>query len=189
MAFFAVLLIGALERRKRTVAQLEQTMDDLNAVHGRLAEQASLLDKAQDAIVVCDLEHRITYWNKSAERLYGWTAAEVLGKVARDLQSDAAEFDDAWRMVLEQGDWMGELRQTGKDGQSLTVESRWTLVRGRRRTAVRRAHHQHRRHRADEAASSSSCARSAWRASARWPAASRTTSTTSSRRSWSRSGC
>jgi PAS domain S-box-containing protein len=130
MAFFAVLLIGLLERRKRTVAQLEKTMDDLNAVHGRLAEQASLLDKAQDAILVCDLEHRITYWNKSAERLYGWQAAEVRGKVARDLQTDAADFDAAWLMVLEHGDWMGELRQTGKEGQNLTVESRWTLVRG-----------------------------------------------------------
>src|SRR6185436_3198924 len=90
---------------------------------------ASLLDKAQDAILVCDLEQRITYWNKSAERLYGWPAAEVRGKVARDLQSDPADFDDAWRIVLEHGDWMGELRQTGKEGQSLTVESRWTLVR------------------------------------------------------------
>jgi PAS domain S-box-containing protein len=130
MVLSAALLIGALERRKRTVAQLERTMDDLNAVHGRLAEQASLLDKAQDAIVVCDLEDRITYWNKSAERLYGWKAEEVLGKVARDLQPDAADFDEAMRMVLEHGDWMGELGQVSKDGQRLTVESRWTLVRG-----------------------------------------------------------
>jgi PAS domain S-box-containing protein len=128
MTFFAVLLITALERKKRTVVQLEQTMDDLNAVHGRLAEQASLLDKAQDAIIVRDLGHRITYWNKSAERLYGWTAAEVLGQVARDLQPDAAVFDDAMRKVLDQGDWVGELSQVGKDGRHLTVESRWTLV-------------------------------------------------------------
>jgi PAS domain S-box-containing protein len=128
MTFFAVLLITALERKKRTVVQLEQTMDDLKAVHGRLAEQASLLDKAQDAIIVRDLAHRITYWNKSAERLYGWTAVEILGKVARDLQPDAAVFDEAMRKVLDQGDWLGELSQVGKDGRRLTVESRWTLV-------------------------------------------------------------
>jgi hypothetical protein len=36
-----------------------------------LREQASLLDKAQDAIIVTDLNRRLTYWNKSAERLYG----------------------------------------------------------------------------------------------------------------------
>ena len=129
MAFFAALLIAALERRKRTVAQLEHAMDDLNAVHGRLAEQASLLDKAQDAIVVRDLEHRITYWNKSAERLYGWTAAEVIGTTAPELQLDAMVVDEAMRKVAEQGDWVGEMSQLGKDGRRLTVESRWTLVR------------------------------------------------------------
>jgi PAS domain S-box-containing protein len=128
MAFFAGLLIMALERKKRTVVKLEQTMADLNAVHGRLAEQASLLDKAQDAIVVRDLSHRITYWNKSAERLYGWTAAEVLGTVARDLQSDTTVFDEAMRKVLDHGDWVGELVQVRRDGRGIIVESRWTLV-------------------------------------------------------------
>ncbi|HEX9368108.1 MAG TPA: PAS domain S-box protein, partial [Vicinamibacterales bacterium] len=128
MAFFAALLITALERKKRTVVMLKQTMDDLNAVHGRLAEQASLLDKAQDAIVVRDLAHRITYWNKSAERLYGWTAAEILGTRARDLQTDVAVFDEAMRKVVEHGDWVGELSQTRKGGHPIIVESRWTLV-------------------------------------------------------------
>ena len=49
-----------------------------------LREQASLLDKAQDAILVTDLQRRLTYWNKSAERLYGWTAEEVMGKVVTE---------------------------------------------------------------------------------------------------------
>ena len=128
MAFSAALLIMALDRRKRTVVQLERTMHDLQAVHGRLAEQASLLDKAQDAIMVRDLARRITYWNKSAERLYGWTAAEVVGTVAGHLQPDEAAFDEAMRTVVDQGDWLGELAQVGKDGTGLTVESRWTLV-------------------------------------------------------------
>jgi PAS domain S-box-containing protein len=129
MAFFAVLLMTALERKRRTVVKLENTMADLNAVHGRLAEQASLLDKAQDAIVVRDLSHRITYWNKSAERLYGWTAAEVLHTPARERQSDTAAYDEAMRKVLEHGDWVGELAQVRKDGRGIIVESRWTLVR------------------------------------------------------------
>jgi len=128
IVLFGALLITALEQKKRTVVELEQTMDDLKAVHGRLAEQASLLDKAQDAIIVRDLAHRITYWNKSAERLYGWTAAEALGMVARDIQSDTAAFDEAERKVLEHGEWVGELSQVGKSGRRLIVESRWTLV-------------------------------------------------------------
>ena len=51
----------------------------------RLREQASLLDKAQDAILVTDLQRRLTFWNKSAERLYGWTAEEALGRSVTDL--------------------------------------------------------------------------------------------------------
>ena len=46
----------------------------------RIRQQASLLDKTQDAILVCDLNYRISYWNKGAELLYGWQAADVLGK-------------------------------------------------------------------------------------------------------------
>jgi PAS domain S-box-containing protein len=128
MTFFAGVLIAALERKRRAVLKLEQTMEDLNEVHGRLAEQASLLDKARDAIVVRDLQHRITYWNKGAERLYGWRADEILGTVARDLQPDPAAFDEAMLKLLEQGEWVGELLQEGKDGRPATVESRWTLL-------------------------------------------------------------
>src|SRR5471032_495389 len=47
-------------------------------VEERVREQAALLDKARDAICVTDLEHRVTYWNASAERLFGWTDEEVM---------------------------------------------------------------------------------------------------------------
>jgi PAS domain-containing protein len=53
----------------RAASELDRQQAD-----ARIREQASLLDKARDAILVRDLDHRITYWNKSAERLYGWTA-------------------------------------------------------------------------------------------------------------------
>src|ERR1043165_2614249 len=52
---------------------------------GQLREQAALLDKAQDAILVRDLDERILFWNKSAERMYGWTAAEAIGEKADHL--------------------------------------------------------------------------------------------------------
>ena len=97
-----------------------------------LREQASLLDKAQDAIIVTDLKRRLTYWNKSAERLYGWTASEVLGKVATDLfypSGDLAEVQPAYDQVLASGEWTGELQPHTKNGPRVVIESRWTLVR------------------------------------------------------------
>src|SRR5689334_1900446 len=50
----------------------------------QIRQQAELLDKSQDAILVRDLDDRIIFWNKSAERMYGWRAEEVLGKRTTD---------------------------------------------------------------------------------------------------------
>jgi PAS domain S-box-containing protein len=51
----------------------------------RIREQAALLDIAHDAILVRDLQDQIRFWNQGAERLYGWTAAEAIGRTASDL--------------------------------------------------------------------------------------------------------
>lgn len=105
-------------------------LSERNRAASRIAEQASLLDQARDAILVRDLEHRVTYYNKSAERLYVWTADDVMGRSARErFFPDPAIFDEAMRTLLQQGDWQGELSVAGRDGATLTVESRWTLMR------------------------------------------------------------
>jgi PAS domain S-box-containing protein len=51
----------------------------------QIREQAALLDQAQDAIMVRDLDQTVLFWNKGAEHLYGWTAEEAVGKNVRDL--------------------------------------------------------------------------------------------------------
>ena len=101
------------------------------AADARIHHQASLLDKAQDAIVVRGIDNRVLYWNKSAERLYGWKAVEVLGRSkVSDIYSDALDsFAAATQAVMELGEWHGEITQRRKDGSSMVVEARWTLVR------------------------------------------------------------
>jgi two-component system, cell cycle sensor histidine kinase and response regulator CckA len=97
-----------------------------------LREQASLLDKAQDAILVTDLQRRLTFWNKSAERLYGWTAAEALGQSMTELcysDGESREVQQAFEDVLRKGEWTGELQPLTKAGRRMVIESRWTLVR------------------------------------------------------------
>jgi two-component system cell cycle sensor histidine kinase/response regulator CckA len=100
----------------------------------QLQEQATLLDNAQDAILVRDLEDKILFWNKSAERIYGWKKHEVLGLNIREIvyKNNIGQYDDAKRAVLRKGEWKGELRQLTKDGKDIIAESRWTLVRGER---------------------------------------------------------
>jgi len=97
----------------------------------QIREQAALLDQAQDAILVRDLDQRILYWNKGAENIYGWTAAEAVGKNAYQLlfNQPSPQFDQARLVVVETGEWKGELRQIRRDGEEIIVESRWTLVR------------------------------------------------------------
>jgi len=97
----------------------------------QILEQAALLDQAQDAILVRDLEQNILFWNKGAERIYGWTAEEATGKNAGELllKEPSAQFENARQAVILKGEWSGEIHQIRRDGAEIIVESRWTLVR------------------------------------------------------------
>lgn len=97
----------------------------------RIRQQASLLDKAQDAILVCDLKFQIIYWNKGAERIYGWTVSEVLGKDICDLLcgGNTDVLQQAQAALEEKGEWKTDTKHLTKTGKNVTVESRWTMVR------------------------------------------------------------
>jgi PAS domain S-box-containing protein len=96
----------------------------------KLAMQAALLDKAQDAILVRSLDDTITFWNKGAERLYGWTADEAIGGNSHALINGGSDdFLTARAELLARGEWTGTLRRVAKDGRRVVVECRWTLVR------------------------------------------------------------
>jgi PAS domain S-box-containing protein len=97
----------------------------------QIRQQASLLDKARDAILVCDLNYRILYWNKGAERIYGWAAEEVLGKEVCDVicGGDSSQMTEAQKGLSAADEWNDEARHITKNEKSLVVESRWTLVR------------------------------------------------------------
>ena len=95
----------------------------------KISEQAALLDKARDAIICVDLENRCIYWNKSAERLYGIPASEAIGKdAAQILFSERALFESAKAIVVQKGDWLGECAGQHRSGNTVIVESHWTLV-------------------------------------------------------------
>lgn len=95
----------------------------------RLEQQAALLNKAQDAIIVSDTNMLVTFWNKGAEHVYGWSAEEAMGKNKRELlELQPGLFDAGLQRVLAGEDWSGVLDQQRKDGSTLTVESAMSLV-------------------------------------------------------------
>ena len=97
----------------------------------QIREQAALLDQAQDAILVRDLEQNILFWNKGAEHIYGWIAEEAVGKNAQELllKEPSAQFQTARQEVIDNGEWRGQVHQIRRDGAEIIVESRWRLVR------------------------------------------------------------
>jgi PAS domain S-box-containing protein len=99
------------------------------AMEGAVKAQAALLDAANDAIWVAGSDKKITYWNQGAERLYGWSKEEAIGKTAHELLF--TEFPLPLAEIArqrEKGGWQGELVHTKRDGTRVTVASRWTSL-------------------------------------------------------------
>jgi PAS domain S-box-containing protein len=97
----------------------------------RIREQAMLLDKAQDAIFVLDLDERITFWNHSAQRIFGWTAEEAIGRTPADLRftgTISPQLKAALKETWEHGEWMGELMEFSNAGKNVVVQARTTLI-------------------------------------------------------------
>ena len=97
----------------------------------QIRSQAALLDITGDAIFVRDFSARILYWNEGAHRLYGWTPAEAVGRIATELMPDNNPFEStrALHTVQHHDEWTGEVKQKTRAGRELTIQSRWTLVR------------------------------------------------------------
>ena len=115
----------------------------------RIHEQASFLDRAQDAIFALDLNNQIVFWNKSAERLYGWPAIEAMGKrIDLVLPGETLpEFSDVAIGQNEKDEWRDERTQVTKDGTEIIVESRWTRVRDEHGQPYSTSGRQHGHHR------------------------------------------
>ncbi len=118
------------EKERQACEVLRLEMEERSKLEERFREQAELLDKTRDAIVVRDLNDRITYWNKGAEHLYGWTTEEVIGRsISELLYRETAAFERACAAIVKHGEWNGELQEVTKAGAPLLVEGRCTLLR------------------------------------------------------------
>jgi PAS domain S-box-containing protein len=96
-----------------------------------LAEQARLLNLTNDAVIIRDTSDRITYWNRGASEMYGYSSEEAIGSVSHDLfQTVFPEPLDVIEATLKRcGRWSGELVHKRKDGRELIATSRWALDR------------------------------------------------------------
>ena len=93
--------------------------------------RAELLDLAHDAVIVRDpVESRVSFWNREAETIYGYSRADAVDRVTHELLATVfpesrEAVDDA---LAREGRWDGELRHTHKDGTAIIVSSRQALA-------------------------------------------------------------
>ena len=112
------------------VSKVARDITERKLAQEQIAEQAALLEKARDAIIVRGVEGEILFWNSGAERMYGWTRPEVLGRNIREfLYSNPKRFDEVNKLTVTQGQWQGELQHLTRDKNEITIEAHWTLIR------------------------------------------------------------
>lgn len=124
MALGGSILHHSLEwyRTRRRLEAAKRVAD------ARIREQAALIEKAQDAILVTDLEGRVTYANPAAEHLCGSALERLRGRKVDELfAADAVA--GARRSTINLGEWRGELGRDDSSSRPLRIESRWTLLR------------------------------------------------------------
>jgi PAS domain S-box-containing protein len=94
-----------------------------------LREQSQLLDLAHDAILSMDRSGTISFWSLGAERMYGWSREEAVGKKSHGLLSTIfpQPLKEIESKLVSAGHWEGELVHTRRDGAQLRVASRWAL--------------------------------------------------------------
>lgn len=126
-----IALTPVQSKRGIRVMAVITDITERKAAENKLLEQAALLELAHDAIVVRDLEGRITFWNQGATKTYGWTAEEARGQfISRLLQTNyPTTLEEVEVTVGAQGKWEGELEQTTRDGKTIVVASKWSLQR------------------------------------------------------------
>ncbi|TGL59785.1 PAS domain-containing hybrid sensor histidine kinase/response regulator [Leptospira jelokensis] len=90
------------------------------------AYSSLILQYFYDAVIVTDLEFRITSWNLAAERIYGYKMEEVVGKTTKDILKTIILDGDRAKSIADlqtNGIWQGEVFQFKKDGSKLKIRS------------------------------------------------------------------
>ncbi|MEI9998700.1 MAG: PAS domain S-box protein [Verrucomicrobiota bacterium] len=128
----AVTPLKAEDGRIIGASKILRDLTEYNRAKHQIEEQKALLDKTQDAILIFEPEGRILYWNKGAERIYGWSCAEATGRfIGEFIHADIQKFREINTAVMDQGEWTGEVHHLGRERQEIIVETRWSVVRDR----------------------------------------------------------
>jgi PAS domain S-box-containing protein len=99
----------------------------------RVLFQARLLEQVQAAVIATDMRGTVTHWNEHAEKLYGWSREEALGRSVMELTVGAGEAERLAEEIMQKvraGEtWEGEFTVRRKDGSTFPAHVTDSLVR------------------------------------------------------------
>ena len=96
-----------------------QDVTERKRAEERIRFQARLLDAVGEAVIAVDMDHKVVYWNRAAEGMYGWSTEEVMGRNLREMvvpEDSREQAEEIARQVRETGHWSGEFVVRRKDG-------------------------------------------------------------------------
>jgi len=95
------------------------------SVRTTLAEQARILELTNNTVIIRDAKDKIIYWNDGAEKLYGWTKEEAIGKRCDALLHCKYPAQEVRKVLETEGRWTGEFTRRRRDGTEITLATRW----------------------------------------------------------------
>ena len=130
-AAFATLVTWFSGIRRAVEEELRRARDRLAVEVTERTQPASLLNLTHDTFFVGDMNDVISYWNRGAQELYGWTPEEAIGKRSPQLLKTVypKPIEEIRAELLASGRWEGEIEKQRSDGSGVTVASRWSLRR------------------------------------------------------------
>jgi PAS domain S-box-containing protein len=116
---------------QRLIMGLVTDISERKEAEETIRYHANLIEQITDAIVSTDLDECIMSWNHGAEKIYGWRAEEVRGKILNDVvKTDFLSFtrSQVLQTVLKKGSWSGEVIQCERDGRTITVQATLSAI-------------------------------------------------------------
>jgi PAS domain S-box-containing protein len=127
------LTVSSVRKGDGSADYFVHVLEDISAqkrAEELLRRQAEVLDQSHDAIFTFKIGDGISFWNRGAEALYGYTCEQAIGRIPHELlqtRSDVSN-QEIETQTAQTGSWYGELTHTTREGREIVVESRHVRV-------------------------------------------------------------